>query len=533
LSSATNRTLAVWSLFAGLVSAASHLVGIFVADLASVYMRVPSAVTVDVAALRDAWLVPLQVLAFPAITAASLTWLGPVLRYGASQSHRERVCRRVLGMPVVFALLGLIPWCLSALLSFVVLAAGDRWSSGLVSELVFTPLTAGAMSSLTAWMTVDQTVRSRLVPVLFAEHSATEIRGVWSLGVRSKLLLVVVAIGFIPGFTSVGIMQTARARIAAAEDAALVFAHAAEGIRTMISVFLPIGLLYTVMLARSLTEPLRRIAAAIGRIEAGDTHAGVSSASDDEIGVVARGVNSLSATLREREHILGTFGRVVEPTVRDRLLTGLASADGERRQAAVLFVDLRGFTALAESRPAAEVLERLNSFLGAVTETVRRHDGFVDRFLGDAVLAVFGLFEDGPEALECGSAAALRCAEELQRRFGAAQDGDDDSDEPRADARLRARMGLHAGSVLAGTVGAADRYEFTVVGDTVNVAARLEQLCRRYDCDLLVSAECVERGARAGAVLTLPSQRLAVEVRGRRGTVDVCAVGVRPGKSRA
>ena len=219
-------------------------------------------------------------------------------------------------------------------------------------------------------------------------------------------------------------------------------------------------------------------------------------------------------TLRDRERILQTFGRVVEPSVRDRLLAGGVGATGELRTASILFCDLRGFTALAEHTPPAEVVASLNEFFTAMTAWVRECGGFVDKFIGDAMLVVFGLFDADARSRAAHGArrrrrgAAVRCALGMHERLADAER------RPRAgrgQPPLAVSIGIHCGDVLAGTIGAADRHEYTVIGDTVNVAARLQQLCKEEAQAIVVSD---------AAYATRPRRRLSTASSRARDAVD-------------
>ena len=159
-------------------------------------------------------------------------------------------------------------------------------------------------------------------------------------------------------------------------------------------VFVVLGVGLTVLLARTFTRPLGAIAGVLRRVRAGRLDEEVAVTAGDEIGVLENGVNALVETLQDRERILHTFGRIVEPAVRDRLLAGDVGVGGELRHATVLFCDLRGFTALAERTPPAEVVATLNEFFSLTTAWVRSCGGYVDKFIGDALLVIFGLLEE-------------------------------------------------------------------------------------------------------------------------------------------
>jgi class 3 adenylate cyclase len=218
------------------------------------------------------------------------------------------------------------------------------------------------------------------------------------------------------------------------------------------------------------------------------------------------------AALRDKERILATFGRVVEPYVRDRLLAGELQAGGEQRLVSVMFCDLRGFTAFAENELPHNVVTTLNEFFSAMTDRVRASGGFVDKFIGDAMLVVFGLFEtNGGHG---AARAALECAAAMRHQL-------DELNERRAGAGLvplRISGSIHAGEVVAGIIGARDRHEYTVIGDTVNVASRLQQVCKERGLDFLVS-EAAWSMAQAGGYPGATTFEDVIPLRGRREPV--------------
>ena len=282
------------------------------------------------------------------------------------------------------------------------------------------------------------------------------------------------------------------------------------------AVYVAVGLVLTLLLARTFTGPLAEVTAVLRRIRAGALDRGVRVSASDEVGVVEDGVNALLAALREKERILGTFGRIVEPAVRDRLLAGEVQAGGDVRSASVLFCDLRGFTALAERSTPDELVATLNELFTVLTAWVRTCGGFVDKFLGDGLLVVFGLFDDGTDS---GAAHAVRCARGMHERVAELNAKRMASGRP----PLAVSIGIHSGPVVAGTIGAADRHEYTVVGDTVNVAARLQELCRDHHHGLLVSGATHELATRTGSCGDVVA-RYAIRLRGRDAAVDALAL---------
>ena len=242
-----------------------------------------------------------------------------------------------------------------------------------------------------------------------------------------------------------------------------------------------VGLLTMTFAARSVADPLESIRSALAEVERGRTDVEVPVEDGSEVGLLQAGVNRMVAGLREHERLRDLFGRHVGEDVARRALERGVELGGEVRDAAVLFVDAVGSTELAASRPPEEVVGLLNAFFGTVVSVVQGHGGWVNKFEGDAALCVFG----APLPLDDAAGAALCAGRELRDRL-AAEVPD-----------LPAGIGISAGPVVAGNVGAHERYEYTVIGDPVNEAARLTELAKRRPGRLLASEAVLSR-ARAG-----------------------------------
>ncbi len=517
----------LWLLVAGLVSLSAHIFGVWISELVFGFMHVTSELALEAARHTQRYDFAFRALVFPAVALASYAYVQPIVRYSFSRTGEEIpaiVRRRTLGTPLVFALLGFSAWIVSTVFyPSVTFYNLGHWPAELLSEQVITPVATGFLSSTSCYLLVDWIVRSRLVPHVFPRGRVSGETSVWSLGVRSRLLVLVVAVGFTPLFTMMGLIQAAQLRVTFGLPLEEAFARLVDASGAMFLLFGVLGIAYTLLVAHSLAGPLARMARVLAKIEAGDLAVGVQVSSDDEVGVLAQGVNSMVATLREKEHILQTFGRVVEPSVRDRLLAGDIRAGGESRTVTALFVDLRGFTKLAESHAPREVIDTLNDFFSVMTDWVRDCGGFVDKFIGDALLAVFGLFDEQDRiTVERNAAAACRCAVGMGERL-------EDMNERRAVAgldTLAIAVTVHGGQVLAAAVGARDRHEYTVIGDAVNVAARLQELCKQRDADVLVSRDTMETARAAGFDAEVAWEQ-EVSVRGRSGSLRVCDLTAR------
>lgn len=233
------------------------------------------------------------------------------------------------------------------------------------------------------------------------------------------------------------------------------------------TVFVALALLF----ARSLVRPLRSLIGAAQHLSKGDYgRAEARVFSDDEIGQLARTFNAMVASVREREKERDVFGRVVSPEVRDMLLKGQLKLGGESLRVSVLFSDIRGFSTIAERMGANDLVQFLNEYLTEMTEAVKPYGGYVNNFIGDAVVVIFGapVGQSDIEAAAVGAALAMR--ERLARLNARRRE----QEEP----EIQSGIGISTGRAVAGQIGSLERCIYTVIGDTINIAARLEELTK-------------------------------------------------------
>lgn len=227
--------------------------------------------------------------------------------------------------------------------------------------------------------------------------------------------------------------------------------------------------------------PVRVVRAALNRVEQGDLDTSLVVFDGTELGQLQRGFNSMVDGLRERERVRDLFGRHVGREVAALAEKERPKLGGEERHAAVIFVDIIGSTQLVTSRRAVEVVELLNRFFAVVVDEVDKHHGLVNKFEGDAVLAVFG----APVSLEHPESEALSAARAMAQRLR------DEVPE------CAAGIGVASGQVVAGNVGAKERFEYTVIGEPVNEAARLCELAKDIEGHLVASAETITNAGEA------------------------------------
>jgi adenylate cyclase len=245
------------------------------------------------------------------------------------------------------------------------------------------------------------------------------------------------------------------------------------------------GLGGAVGLAALLSRPIFRLVQATGAIAAGNFNISLPVASRDELGVLTESFNRMARSLREKEMIKRAFTRYVAREVVEEILKNPENMalTGERRQVTVLFCDVRGFTPMSERMSPEEVVLLLNDFYTLMIETTFKYDGTLDKFLGDAVMAVFG----APIAHPDHSARAIRTALAMQEGIA----GLNERRARQGKEPIAVGIGVSAGEAVAGTVGTEDRMEYTVIGDSVNLAARLESNAKPHQ--ILISQSTYER----------------------------------------
>ncbi len=242
-----------------------------------------------------------------------------------------------------------------------------------------------------------------------------------------------------------------------------------------------LSLLAVVLLARTFTRPILALAQRVRLIEQGDYSAVTrlySTSGSDELTQLDQSVSAMARGLAEREHIHNLLGKVVSPEIAAELMGGHIELGGEERIVSVLFADIRGFTTLSEQQTPSQTLHMLNQCFEKICFAIESSGGVVDKFNGDSVMALFGApvahIDDANRAMQ-----ALLSIESAVREL---------SENPALPtAGLSIGLGIHTGLVVAGNMGSKNRMNYTVIGDSVNLASRLESLTRLYGVSNLVS----------------------------------------------
>lgn len=268
----------------------------------------------------------------------------------------------------------------------------------------------------------------------------------------------------------------------------------------------------------AIARPAGHLHNQMARVRSGDLEARARIDNLDTFGQLASDFNEMVEGLRQREHLKNTFGRYVTQQIADEILGGRVTLGGERRTATVLFADIRGFTSMSERLSPEDVVRFLNEYLELMVACVLDHGGVLDKFIGDAVMAVFGTpISKGSAKLDAEAAvscAVAMCAklDELNQRRGT-----------RGEPPLEIGIGLSTGELVAGNIGSPLRMEYTVIGDTVNLSSRLEGMTKQLGARIALSQTTAELVREAFPV----EPRDRMEVRGRQRSEDVFVLAKR------
>jgi adenylate cyclase len=272
-------------------------------------------------------------------------------------------------------------------------------------------------------------------------------------------------------------------------------------------------------LASTVVRRVRRLAAATQQVAQGDLTTQVDPRGYDEVATLSGAFNRMVVQLKEGRMYRDLLGLTSSPEVAERLHASLEEGrlqlEAQSVTASVLFCDIRGFTRLSEDKEPQYIIQLLNEYMQGVVKVIRDHDGVINKFVGDAALAFFGILPEtrpSDEGARSAVAAALEMLDYL--------DTFNQQRQERGEAPLRIGVGVNTGVVVAGTMGSEERLEYTVLGDTVNVAQRLSDLNKEHaECDVFISADTYQG---LGQDLKDRAQHIGeTNVKGRVAPVDV------------
>jgi adenylate cyclase len=251
----------------------------------------------------------------------------------------------------------------------------------------------------------------------------------------------------------------------------------------MLFIIFTIGMIISVasifLLARTVTRPVKKLSLGVTKIEQGDYDTRVEIQQKDEIGQLGHAFNNMARGLAEKEKVRNLLGKVVSPEIAEELMSKDLELGGEDREVTILFSDVRGFTTLCEGLQPQVILNLLNRYLTAISTVIEEHGGVVDKYIGDAVMALFG----APLQHDDDPARAIKTALGMCQALAVInQDFINDGLPP-----IGIGIGINTDTVVAGNMGSMNRLNYTVIGDGVNLASRLEGLTKQYGVHVIVS----------------------------------------------
>jgi len=379
--------------------------------------------------------------------------------------------RRLVHLPWYGAIISGVAWLLCIPVFLICLSlTGRALSPQLFWHLPISFAVSGFIAITQSFFLIELAGHWGLFPVFFQDARPDRLKGIHPISLRTRGLMWAISIGVCP----IGSLLL------------LFFAPTSPGTNPQWfglfvgTIGIAFGLLSAILIGRSVTEPVDQLRAAAEAVTEGRLDVHVPLRRADEFGALIGEFNRMVRGLREKEHLRRTFGVHVGHKVAEQILAGDPGVGGTEQEITVMFVDIRSFTARAASLKPHQAVGLLNEFLQAMVEVVEgEHGGMINKFLGDGFMAIFGASGEADmhadSALQAGL-SMLRRLEKMNRENAA-----------RGDKPVQIVIALNTGRAIIGSIGSPERMEFTVIGNTVNVASRIEGLAKTLNQPLVLT----------------------------------------------
>lgn len=430
-----------------------------------------------------------------------------------SEDSLEKARQRLINLPYILIPVNLGLWILLPTALFFAAYVTGGLDSRTAVILAARTIMVGFISTWIMFLWIESYARGRITPLLFPQGRLADVKGAARLSISRRIRLLYRIGSLVPMTILVVTLVTLQWQLDSLSISAREYG---SGILVFCLVlffvfFVTLSVLNK-LFKSSIVGPIENILSAVTKIKQGDLQTSVKVVSNDEIGVLGDATNEMIQGLRERELLKDTFGKYITPEIRDEILSGRIPLDGELKNVTVLFSDLRDFTPLVASTQPKEVVKIINGYFEEMAMAIHGHGGLILQFIGDEIEAVFG----APLELEHHPVAAARAALEMYERLG------------RYNSRLREQgwaplrhgIGLHTGQVLAANIGSSEKLSYALVGDTVNLASRLQGVSKELGRDIILSAST--RNA-LGDEFRYESLE-TVQIKGMAGPVEVFAL---------
>jgi adenylate cyclase len=424
------------------------------------------------------------------------------------QDFTARVHRRLLNEPFFMIALDLAIWLVAALLypSFF-------WAAGASGPMISSPfslsLFTGLITITVAFFVFEHVLQKRVVPFFFPDGGLYVTPKTIRIRIGTRLVAFLFACNIVPFLAILNLLRETAGT--GADPVTILHGLRAEVFLSSL-IFMAVGVWLTILVSSNLTRPLREIIRVLRDVRHGDFDRKVRVTSNDEIGYTGDVINEMNKGLKERDFIMETFGKYVAQEVRDEVLSGRIPLDGETKEVTILFADLRDFTPMTESHDPKFVVKIMNSYFEEMADAIQHEGGMVLQFLGDEIYAVFGAPISRPDH----PTAAVKAAIAMNRRLIELNENFSKRGWP----ILRHGIGIHTGGAVAASIGSPDRLSYLLVGDTVNLASRVQGLTKDMGEEIIIS-----QATRACLRDDFPLKRLTpAKVKGKSEPVEIFAL---------
>ena len=461
-----------YSIFFGLFCVVANIFSVVLANLTDFSM--PKDVSMDqwfdFLGAHNTVINLITILCYLVPVLVCILYTAPIVKLRPSDEKYKHIAVHI---PAVYALAGILGWVINFLIELIILIYLNVTNG---FDIIFIMISSASsmmflsmVSFTTIFFTLETLNRNLILPRLYPEGGLSSIKRMSVSSIRNLFLFYFFSAAFFPSaYLGIRMFMNLRYNVQNSYSDILVAL-----------LLLVLGLVLTFILSGFFSKPLKKLTVAANHISEGDFDMRAKISSNDELGVLGDSFNAMAKSLKEKEFIRDTFGKIVTPQVRDYLLGGNVELGGETLSVTVMFCDIRGFTTLSENMAPEKIVSLLNEYFTGLEKCISAHGGVINKYIGDAVMALFG--------------APIPIKDHAQEAFRASLDMRETLVQMNKDfvakgfPEIRFGIGLHTGNVLAGNIGAASRMEYTVIGDAVNTASRIEGLCKTYKKDLLIS----------------------------------------------
>ncbi len=408
----------------------------------------------------------------------------------------------LVNTPLFFSLIGASGWTTGLAINiiniFYLKSKIDFYVSSIILDYTFSHIFLMIFTFMSTFFILETINRKYVLPRFIPDGHISEIKGIINPSITLVYILLYVTICLFPCFIL---------------SSTLIRNLKIENIIILMGIVFTLNLLLTIVISRFYSKPILRLKDCAQNIANGNYDIRTGITTGDELGVLSDTFNDMAVSLQEKELMYETFGKVVTPEIRNWLLQGNTNLGGETVCATILFCDIRGFTTLSEQINPKQVVTLLNKYFSGMEQCIVKHNGIINKYIGDAIMAIFGV----PLPNEKQALDAYKCCLDMRKTLTELNKELEAENLP----PIKFGIGLHTGNVLAGNIGSNSRMEYTVIGDTVNVASRIESLCKEYDCDLLLSETTVERINNSGESFPQLKSIGETQIRGRKTAMNI------------